>query len=1523
MSIGLSESEAKDLIAWINQSAVSFGLSVACVNSPSNITVSGEEQLIDMLQEELQRRNEKVFSRKLLVPVAYHSRQMETIATKYTSMLDTLFRPGPEDAVEPVPMISSVTGERVSPDNLVDPRYWALNMTSTVQFSKAVTTMVVQAELVKKLDGSHKFASVVDHLIELGPHAALQSPIRSILSSCPRGPSISYSSAIRRGKPATDTLLGIIGELYCLGLSPDLRKANEPAGKATSRSLLVHLPEYQFDHSKSHWHETRLSRRFRLRPHAPAELLGVMNPDSNASDARWRHYIRLSESPWVEHHVVNGSTLYPAAGMIVFAIEAAKQLVATHSKGQIDGFTLRDVRFETPLDVGAGQLEVETSLHATAAGSSQSVSSFDFVIRSFHENDEERVACRGSISVELSSHSKAKWESSKISEQREAISTQLRSMISDTTVPVDSQRMYKFLEDSGFTYGPTFQNLREQRCTEGIPRQATAEVELFSSSPDPEPHVIHPATLDALFHLCFTAFTAGGQQPMSTAVPSRVGCLWVSSTGLSQPDSQTVTACSSVQRSTQRGESYDGSAFGSGPDMGVRLWFEGLETTNITSLPQKPSLSSPPDSQLASSRSNQFCITISSKVALDKLSPNEVCSVLDSMDKKDPSPFHVDLDVYLLVALERLVSEVDFQSIGEPEQWQTQYWKWAAHHLDRFRHNASLGWNDPQSRLNQARANFELVGEGVASTGAIGRVFVTVASNLSELFKREIDPLDFLMHSGILDDFYRHLPDAQVADYVDLLAHQNPGLKILEVGGGTGGTTRRTIDALSSGSTSSLRCDRYDFTDISAAFFEKIREEFASVLPQMTFGKLDVEKDIVDQGYEAGTYDVVIADNVLHATHDIPTTLSQIRKALKPGGKIVLNEVIRADGWTSGFIFGLFPGWWLGTDRGRELSPLFSPEDWDISLKATGFSGTEFVLEKMQADGGSLLVSTAVAEEGTTSDLSRPPVPLNRKVFIVVDTGSVQQQSLANTLYSSFGEIFGQKPIVLDLDVAVAEGHARSPDDLVVSLLDCGSPFLSNLSETSWRALQALIGESHRVLWLSGGGGKDPPPQYGIVDGLARTLRFERYDLQFVTLGLDLCEATCTEDPRQSMMRHVIDVVRDMEQARGQDNYEQDYTVVDDRLHIRRLSEANHVKAALQQGLQPTKTIPAIIKDSRFQVSIDSHDTSPYYEEMQPWKGAPGADEVEVSVKAVSLQPRERPAALGHLEKPQLGDLCSGVIVKAGSCSGLHPGDRVVVAQAGSLRSHLRAPSRAVALISPSISFADACETVAPLVAAHHAIVDVGRIRPGDSVLIHGVDGPIGYAIVDLLAHLGVTDVWATMTSQDRNKRETFAAEILRGGLPEDRLIPQSWIDNPSILSSPWKRRFDTIISPYPAIQESLNLFCLRSGGRYIVLQAWPSNAAHQMRDAPPSASLSIVEHSIVSQSAESLQYVTASLHNFHQRSAAESSHTALFAAPKLNDALARLQHVTERDPVIITYEDSDTILVSILRDPMTSVSSS
>jgi len=78
----------------------------------------------------------------------------------------------------------------------------------------------------------------------------------------------------------------------------------------------------------------------------------------------------------------------------------------------------------------------------------------------------------------------------------------------------------------------------------------------------------------------------------------------------------------------------------------------------------------------------------------------------------------------------------------------------------------------------------------------------------------------------------------------------------------------------------------------------------------MRYKKLDIEQDPAKQGFEEGTYDVVIACQVLHATKSMHNTMSNVRKLLKPGGKLFIMETTQ-DQLDIQFVFGFLQGWWL------------------------------------------------------------------------------------------------------------------------------------------------------------------------------------------------------------------------------------------------------------------------------------------------------------------------------------------------------------------------------------------------------------------------------------------------------------------------------------------------------------------------------------------------------------------------------------------------------------------------------------
>lgn len=156
----------------------------------------------------------------------------------------------------------------------------------------------------------------------------------------------------------------------------------------------------------------------------------------------------------------------------------------------------------------------------------------------------------------------------------------------------------------------------------------------------------------------------------------------------------------------------------------------------------------------------------------------------------------------------------------------------------------------------------------------------------------------------------------------------------------------------------------YTFTDISVGFFEEAQETFKGH-GRIIYEALDIERDPTTQGFTENSYDLVIASNVLHATKVLDNTMSNVRKLLKPGGKLLVLEAVDNGATRVGFSFCGVPGWWAGADDGRELSPLITPEQWDSLLLRNGFSGLDTVTPGTESvyQPVAVFISTAVDEE--------------------------------------------------------------------------------------------------------------------------------------------------------------------------------------------------------------------------------------------------------------------------------------------------------------------------------------------------------------------------------------------------------------------------------------------------------------------------------------------------------------------------------------------------------------------------------
>lgn len=159
-------------------------------------------------------------------------------------------------------------------------------------------------------------------------------------------------------------------------------------------------------------------------------------------------------------------------------------------------------------------------------------------------------------------------------------------------------------------------------------------------------------------------------------------------------------------------------------------------------------------------------------------------------------------------------------------------------------------------------------------------------------------------------------------------------VRILELGAGTGGTTKFIIQELA-GLGNKHRFS-YTFTDLSSSLVAAARRK-SSKWPFMHYTVLDVEKDPDPQ--LAGAYDIIISTNCIHATKDLVQSTTNIRKMLQADGVLCLVELTRNLFWFD-LVFGLLEGWWLFSDS-REHA-LADERRWERCLQAAGFEWVEW-----------------------------------------------------------------------------------------------------------------------------------------------------------------------------------------------------------------------------------------------------------------------------------------------------------------------------------------------------------------------------------------------------------------------------------------------------------------------------------------------------------------------------------------------------------------------------------------------------
>ena len=323
--------------------------------------------------------------------------------------------------------------------------------------------------------------------------------------------------------------------------------------------------------------------------------------------------------------------------------------------------------------------------------------------------------------------------------------------------------------------------------------------------------------------------------------------------------------------------------------------------------------------------------------------PRSIAGALTCADNLADYPAYLE-------ALDRLCADYAARAVdalGGPHDAMAAAMPGFARAMPRIIAMAADGGDDPAHGLERLRAEFPAQSgetEMLARCGAdLASILTGKTDPLTVLFARDADTASLYAQSPYAAALSRLAADALTAALA-----KGAAPTVLEIGGGTGGTTGHLLEVLHG---------RYRFSDISPAFLAAAAERWGE---REGFETLPLDIEAPPAG-EQTAHDVVVAANVLHATRDLAAAVGHARERLKPGGWLVLVEGLRPSRWLD-LTFALTEGWWRGTDRAlRPDGPLVSAETWRAVLADAGFDDTAVLTpgEGRLADQGVILARRA------------------------------------------------------------------------------------------------------------------------------------------------------------------------------------------------------------------------------------------------------------------------------------------------------------------------------------------------------------------------------------------------------------------------------------------------------------------------------------------------------------------------------------------------------------------------------------
>ncbi|MBY0525853.1 MAG: SDR family NAD(P)-dependent oxidoreductase [Gemmataceae bacterium] len=1336
---GLSVHDAEGLLAPYGGK-----VTLAAVNSPRSVTLLGDVAVLGELEPLLLAR--QVFFRRLSQEYAFHGPVMAPVRSELLRALDGI---GP--CGKPVcRFVSTVTGADVNGTGL-GPSHWADNACQPVLFGPAVQRLIDDE---------------IPIFLEIGPHPVLSAYIAELLNAVGRR-ALSVSS-LRRKEDEWAAALHAVGRMHVAGVP--LRW-----DRVYPRGPHVDLPTYPWQHER-YWHRAFAPKASdRLDPVHP--LLGAK---LELAHPTWEGELDLRIQNYLADHRIDGSPLFPIAGYMEMGLAAAQRLFGPSP------WLLEALEVHAPLPLEQAQAVI---IQTTVSPVDQT---FRVHTRLRDGDKPWTLQASGKLGKPLSDQCSRRID-------LEALSSRL-------TEPIPANLLYAVY---GYGFGPDFQAIEWIRMGEC---EALAKVILPPAlTGQRQSYHFHPSLLDGCLQCLGTIIREGARQrgqPHVTFLPVSIerfhylgvgdGPVYVHGVLVEQSPGRLVLNATLVDESGAtigviegvcQQATHIGSAAADENLMYHVEWIPRPRPADHAVPWHAGDLPSPRSLVEHLSRRTASCHrqvhgplpaeTFRSQSEL--LAESYVWQAIQQL-----------LPAGAAISIERLLGEggVELQFGPLLKRWLGFIGAASAQKLadpDRL-------WRQLVHDLPAYHAELQLMGR-------CGR-------RLCDVLCGRVEPreLIFPMHAPATAE---HLFDsgptfqrlnALCADALAALVDRLPAgrpLRVLEVGAGSGGATGWMLRQLPPDRV------RYAVTDNSEFLLAQARERFAAY-PFVEYRTLDIQRDPLESGFGDGDFDVIVAANVFHETQCLPDTLRIVRQLLASEGILFLVELAAPGPRWMDITFGLLPEWnRFGDDRLRANHPLLSRPAWVSLLRECGFSDIASITDddatypeqwlylargpRIDRSLGSSGVTSLQVDDGidqAPADPSANGTPTVQTDWLLfVDQGGLGRE-LAERLKSDGVQTtaivrgprcgrFGAGDMQLNpaepsgfrqllehiggdasraLEVVFLWGlNVTSADDFASINKSCGDVL------SLCQALEQAPAHSRR-LWLITAGAETisadeatSNPGQAPLWGLGRVIRSELSNLACHLIDLSARGMT-HPDPWEAELAALLT------ELRAPDN--------ETELLIRG-----------SERLVPRLRPLSLEAPRPFGNLKDDQKSVGYCLEIPPRKGlgqlrlrqtacpTPQSGQVVIDIKAAGLNFRDVLLAMGMIapevyesagEGIGLGVECAGVIREVGpQVSDWHAGDEVFVLMSHSIGRFALVPTERVFRKPAEMSFEDAATVLSVFVTAYYALKELGRVEPGERVLIHGAAGGVGLAAIQVVRHLG-GEVWATAGSPE--KREYLRA---------------------------------------------------------------------------------------------------------------------------------------------------------------------